>query len=68
MKTRHLLAATLVACSLGSQAQVIQSYQVRDAVTLRTPIFTDSINTEGIRFLRYGLSRIGRRNKGIQCG
>ena len=47
MKKRHLLAATLVACSLGTQAQVIQSYQVRDAVTLRTPILTDSINTEG---------------------
>ena len=50
MKTRHLLAATLVACSLGTQAQVIQSYQVRDAVTLRTPILTDSINTEGRRY------------------
>ena len=50
MKTRHLLAATLVACSLGTQAQVIQSYQVRNAVTLRTPILTDSINTEGRRY------------------
>ena len=50
MKTRHLLAATLVACSLGTQAQVIQSYQVRDAVTLRTPILTDSINTEGRKY------------------
>ena len=50
MKTRHLLAATLVACSLGAQAQVIQSYQVRDAVTLRTPILTDSINTEGRKY------------------
>ena len=50
MKTRHLLAATLVACSLGAQAQVIQSYQVRDAVTLRTPILTDSVNTEGRKY------------------
>lgn len=50
MKKRHLLAATLVACSLGSHAQVIQSYQVRDAVTLRTPILTDSINTEGRKY------------------
>ena len=47
MTTKHLLAATLVACSLGTQAQVIQTYQVRDAVTLRTPVLTDSVNTEG---------------------
>ena len=50
MTTKHLLAATLVACSLSAQAQVIQTYQVRDAVTLRTPILTDSINTEGRRY------------------
>ena len=50
MTTKHLLAATLVACSLGAQAQVIQTYQVRDAVTLRTPILTDSVNTEGRRY------------------
>ena len=49
MKKRTLLAA-LVACSLGTQAQVIQSYQVREAVTLRAPILTDSINTEGRKF------------------
>ena len=47
---RVFLAATLVACSLGAQAQVIQSYQVRDAVTLRTPILTDSVNTEGRKY------------------
>ena len=50
MTTKHLLAATLVACSLSAQAQVIQTYQVRDAVTLRTPILTDSINTEGRKY------------------
>ena len=50
MTTKHLLAATLVACSLGTQAQVIQTYQVRDAVTLRTPVLTDSVNTEGRRY------------------
>ena len=47
---RVFLTATLVACSLGAQAQVIQSYQVRDAVTLRTPILTDSVNTEGRKY------------------
>ena len=47
---RVFLAATLVACSLGVQAQVIQNYQVRDAVTLRTPILTDSVNTEGRKY------------------
>ena len=50
MTTKHLLAATLVACSLGTQAQVIQTFQVRDAVTLRTPVLTDSVNTEGRRY------------------
>ena len=47
---RTFLAATLVACTLGAQAQVIGSYQVRDAVTLRAPILTDSINTEGRKY------------------
>ena len=47
---RTFLAATLVACALGAQAQVIGSYQVRDAVTLRAPILTDSINTEGRKY------------------
>ena len=47
---RTFLVATLVACALCAQAQVIESYQVRDAVTLRTPILTDSINTEGRKY------------------
>ena len=50
MKRKALLAATIAACTLGAQAQVIQSYQVRDAVTLRTPILTDSINGEGRKY------------------
>ena len=50
MKRRTMLAATLVALALGTQAQVIESYQVRDAVTLRGPIETDSINTEGRKY------------------
>ena len=50
MKKRNMLAATLVALALGSQAQVIGSYQVRDAVTLREPVLSDSINTEGRRY------------------
>ena len=45
-----MLVATLVALALGAQAQVIESYLVRDAVTLREPVLTDSINTEGRRF------------------
>ena len=45
-----MLAATLVALTLGTQAQVIESYQVRDAVTLREPILADSTNTEGRKF------------------
>lgn len=47
---KTFLAATFVACALGAQAQVIESYQVRDAVTLRTPVLTDSINTEGRKY------------------
>ena len=47
---KTFLAATLVACSLGAQAQVIQNYQVRDAVTLHAPVLTDSINTEGRKY------------------
>ena len=50
MKKRTMLAATLVALAMGTQAQVIGSYQVRDAVTLREPLKTDSINTEGRKF------------------
>ena len=50
MKKRLLLAATLVAGCLSTQAQVIESFQVRDAVTLRTPVLTDSINTEGRKY------------------
>ena len=50
MKKRTILAATLVALALSMQAQVIESYQVRDAVTLRGPIETDSINTEGRKY------------------
>ena len=50
MKRNVLLAATIAACTLGAQSQVIQSYQVRDAVTLRTPILTDSINGEGRKY------------------
>ena len=46
-----MLAATFVALALGSQAQVIESYQVRDAVTLREPVLTDSINTEGRKYV-----------------
>ena len=45
-----MFAATLVALALGAQAQVIESYQVRDAVTLREPVLTDSINTEGRKY------------------
>ena len=44
MKKRTMLAATIVALTLAAPAQVIESYQVRDAVTLRGPIETDSIN------------------------
>lgn len=51
MKRRNMLAATFVALALGSQAQVIESYQVRDAVTLREPVLTDSINTEGRKYV-----------------
>ena len=51
MKRRNMLVATLVALAFGSQAQVIESYQVRDAVTLREPILTDSINTEGRKYV-----------------
>lgn len=50
MKRKTMIAATLVALALGTQAQVIESYKVRDAVTLRGPIETDSINTEGRKF------------------
>lgn len=50
MKKRTMLAATLVALAMGTQAQVIESYQVRDAVTLHEPLQTDSINTEGRKF------------------
>ena len=50
MKKRTMLVATLVALTLGTQAQVIESYQVRDAVTLREPILADSTNTEGRKF------------------
>ena len=50
MKRRNMLAATLVALALGTQAQVIESFQVRDAATLREPVLTDSINTEGRRY------------------
>ena len=45
-----MLAATIVALTLAAPAQVIESYQVRDAVTLRGPIETDSINGEGRKF------------------
>ena len=51
MKRRNMLVATLVALAFGSQAQVIESYQVRDAVTLREPVLTDSINTEGRKYV-----------------
>ena len=50
MKKRTIFAATLVALTMGTQAQVIESYQVRDAVTLRGPIETDSINGEGRKY------------------
>lgn len=50
MKKRTMLAATIVALTLAAPAQVIESYQVRDAVTLRGPIETDSINGEGRKF------------------
>ena len=47
---RTFLIATLVVCALGTRAQVIESYQVREGVTLRTPILADSINTEGRKY------------------
>ena len=50
MKRKTLFTAALVALALGAQAQVIESYQVRDAVTLREPVLTDSINTEGRKY------------------
>ena len=50
MKRRTILAAALAALALGAQAQVIESFRVRDAVTLREPILTDSINTEGRKY------------------
>ena len=50
MKKRTIFAAALVVLTMGAQAQVIESYQVRDAVTLRGPIETDSINGEGRKY------------------
>ena len=50
MKRKISLVAVLTACVLGIQAQVIQSYQVREAITLRMPILTDSINCEGRKY------------------
>ena len=50
MNRKIMLAATLVALALGAPAQVIESFQVRDAVTVRGPIETDSINSEGRKF------------------
>lgn len=50
MKKRLLLATVIVACGLSLQAQVIYNYRVRDAVTLRTPVLTDSVNTEGCKY------------------
>ena len=50
MKRKISLVAVLTACVLGIQAQVIQSYQVREAITLRMPILTDSINGEGRKY------------------
>ncbi len=50
MKKRNILVATFVALVWGAQAQVIDSYLVRDAVTLRGPIETDSINNEGRKY------------------
>ena len=50
MKKRTMLAATLVALTLGTQAQVIESYQVREGVSLHAPVLADSINTEGRRY------------------
>lgn len=62
MKRKCLFAATLVACVLGIQAQVIQSYQVREAVTLRGPIEIDSINGEG---RKYGTGNLLRTAVGL---
>ena len=50
MNRKIMLAATLVALALGAPAQVIESFQVRDTVTVRGPIETDSINSEGRKF------------------
>ena len=55
MRRRIMLTATLVALALGAQAQAIESYQVRNAVTLHAPIKTDSINTEG---RKYGIQNL----------
>ena len=47
MKRITMLATAFVALAMGVQAQVIESFQVRDAVSLREPVLADSINTEG---------------------
>ena len=50
MKRQTMLAAMIVALTMGTQAQVIENFLVRDAVTLHTPVLADSINTEGRRY------------------
>ena len=50
MKRKTMLAALLAAFTMGAQAQVIESFLVRDAVTLHAPVLADSINTEGRRY------------------
>ena len=50
MKRQTMFAAMIVALTMGTQAQVIENFLVRDAVTLHTPVLADSINTEGRRY------------------
>ena len=45
-----MLATAFVALAMGVQAQVIERFQVRDAVSLREPVLADSINTEGRKY------------------
>jgi hypothetical protein len=50
MRKKTMLAAVLAAFTMGTQAQVIESFQVRDAATLHAPVLADSINTEGRKY------------------
>lgn len=51
MKTKSLLLGVLLTSAICSQAQEkVTKYMVRNAITLRNPIMSDSINTKGDKF------------------